>query len=222
MVFLWVALYGVTYIVSEKFSRVMAPAQWITPLAMTLYIGLLIFWLSRTGLSQEIGLCGIRHGMPKDYLFFLPLVLLPIWNLLTAAKWSPELPTAFLMLCVSIAEEIFFRGFMLRFFSKRSKLSGILITSAVFAWFHWVNLFPSGNFAYIMMQVLCAFAAGVCYCAVTLRCGSLLPSVAAHFITNITGAGDPAIALQGWNLLGLWICIAAYGCYGIWLCRKIR
>lgn len=220
MVFLWVALYGLTYAISDMIPQGADTANWIPPLAMILYAGLLILWICRTGQAGHIGLCAMRHFPPGEYLSLLPLLSLPLCNLLAAEEYRFRFSSAVLMLSVSATEEIFFRGFLLRFFTKRSKLSGIFLTSGIFALFHCVNLFHAAGLPYTLMQVLFAFAAGICYGAVTIRCGSLFPCIFAHFLTNITGTGNSLPVGAGW--IGPWICLAVYVFYGRWLCGKIR
>lgn len=211
MICLWVVLYGLTFTLSQTLS---AGNPWLTPLAMALYTGLLILWIVRTGQRRAVGLCLPCPLGAREYLELLPLLLLPVCNLLTGVL--PPLPAALLMLSVSAVEELFFRGFLLRFFLKWGRTRGVLITGICFALFHGVNLLQGGDPAYTAMQALCALTVGICYGAVTVKCGSLLPAMLVHCLTNITGIGGPALSA------GLWLCIAAYGCYGIWLCRKIR
>lgn len=205
MIFFWIALYGLTFTLSVGHP-------WLSALAMGLYLVFLILWILRTGQSHSIGICIPWSMGVRDYPELLPLLILPAYNLLTGAL--PDLPTALLMLSVSAVEEIFFRGFLLHFFLRWGKRRGILLTAAIFALFHGVNIFHGGAPAHIAMQILCAAMVGVCYGAVAVKWGSLLPVMCAHALTNITGAGSMAAST------GLLLCIAAYGLYGIWLCRK--
>lgn len=222
MIFLWVALYGLVYLVSQKISQEIYVTDWVTALAMMIYVGLLLFWIFRTGKHREVNLGAVRQLQFKNFFYFAPLALLPIYNIVTADKHQIGLSAVVFMLSVSLAEEVFFRGFMLRFFIKKGKLSAILLTSACFALFHCVNLAEYSDFTYILMQVLCAFAVGICYGAVTIKFESLIPCFIAHTLTNVTGILNPAYVGQGEEMWGLLICIAAYAFYGIWLCRKIR
>lgn len=222
MIFLWVTLYGLIYILSGEMSKNLHIGSWITPMAMVFYAGALLFWIYKTGQLQDIGICAVWHVEGKEYWYFLPLFLLPAFNLLTLKISQIDILTVILMLSVSLTEEIFFRGFLLHWFMKRSKLAGILMSSAVFALFHCVNLFHSVHIIYTLLQVACAFAVGVCFGAVVVQYRSLIPCMIAHFFTNITGVGSLSYEISGWEILGLCICIVAYTCYGIGLCRKIN
>ena len=222
MVFLWVALYGLVYLVSQKILLTIYATDWITALAMMIYVGLLLLWICRTGRRHEVNLNAVRRIHFWDCIYFVPLVLLPIFNVMTTDEYKIELSAVVFMLSVSLAEELFFRGFMLRFFIKRGNLSAVLFTSVLFALFHCVNLAEYYDFTYILMKVLCAFAVGICYSAITIKFKSLIPCFIAHALTNVTGIINPGYIGWGEKSWGLLICIAACAFYGIWLCRKIR
>ena len=119
------------------------------------------------------------------------------------------------MLAVCATEELFFRGFLLRFLMRFGAVPAILLSSVVFALFHLVNL-AAGSVIYTLAQVLCAFAAGVCFAAAAALSGSLLPGFAAHLLSNITAAPAPADPAPL-----LWLCIALYCCYGAVLCKQL-
>ena len=211
MVFLWIATYGLVYLLASCLPRAAHP--WVVPLTMTGYAAALIGWIFHTGRSRSLGLCSIRRK--SAYPKVLLLMMLPVCNLLTAKTFSPDLPAVLFMLSVCAVEEIFFRGFLLRFLMQFGTLPAIVLSSGIFAAFHLVNLIGGSGCAYVWMQVLCAFTAGICYGAVAMEQESLLPCFLAHFLTNITAAPVSAGAVP-W----FWLCIIAYGCFGIYLCRK--
>ena len=220
MVFLWAALYGLTYTLAERIAAFLSSATWPVPAAMLLYTLLLICWVFRSGHTRDVGLCIPSLLPPGKWLYLLPLFLLPAYNLLTADSFSTNLPAVFLTLSVCVTEEIFFRGFLLRYLAKRNMAVGLLLTNILFALFHLVNLTRGADPGYTLVQTVCAFAAGLCYSTATIQSGSLLPCMAAHFLTNITGS-DASVpsALES---AGLWLCIAAYLCWGILQSLSIR
>lgn len=220
MVYLWVALYGLTHMCSEMLSWAIPGTFRITPWAMLLYTLMLILWICRTGRAQMIGL---RIPVPcshSKWLNLLPLFLLPGYNLMTADGFAPDLPTAALVLSAAITEEIFFRGFLLHFLAKRSKTAGIYLSSILFSISHMVNLTQNIDPVYIWMQVICAFASGLCYSSAAIRFSSLLPCIAAHFLTNITGSSRSPQSCP--EMAGLWLCIAVCIFWGIREGFKIR
>lgn len=220
MIVFWVVLYGTTYIAANLLSQAMRLQGWFSALAMVLYAGALLLWLLRTGQAQALGLRPMEPCAKRERLVLLPLLAFPIYNLLSAGGFNCSLSAALLMGSISLAEEIFFRGALLRFFSRRSSLFGVLLTSALFGLFHIVNLIGGADLRSTLMQILCAFAAGLAYGAVTVRYRSILPCIAAHVLTNITGLGvTPAVAQESVSW-GLWLCIVINACYGIWLCKR--
>lgn len=222
MVFFWVILYGMTYTISIKVPQTLHMKDQISGPVMLLYIVFFILWLYRTGQAGAVGLRVIRKIWPGEYLYLLPLVVLPLFNLLIATEHRIDFSAVALMLSVSIAEEIFFRGYMLRFFAKRSNLLRVVVTSVIFALFHGVNLIQNADITYTLMQISCAFATSVCYCAIALKFSSLLPCIISHVLTNITGISNLQHVENIWEMLGLWMCIAVYTGYGFWLCEKER
>lgn len=210
MTSLWIALYGLVYTLANCLPCDEYP--WAVPLAMSGYSAALIFWVFRTGQARRLGLCVPRH---IRCFRFLPLLMLPVCNCLTAKAFSLSLPTFLLMLAVCAAEELFFRGFLLRFLMRYGAIPAVLLSSIVFALFHLVN-WTAGGALYTWAQVLCALSAGICFAAAAVRSGSLLPGFAAHLLSNITAASAPAEPSPL-----LWFCIVLYGCYGLVLCKQL-
>lgn len=210
MTFLWIASYGLVYALASYLPREEYP--WAVPLAMLGYSGALILWVFRTGQARRLGLSTPRN---IRCIRFLPLLMLPVCNLLTAETISLSFPTFVLILAVCAAEELFFRGLLLRFLMRYGAIPAVLLSSLVFALFHLVNLI-AGTALYTWAQVLCAFAAGVCFAAAAALSGSLLPGFAAHLLSNITAAPAPADPAPL-----LWLCIALYCCYGAVLCKHL-
>ena len=207
MVFLWITAYGLVYVLANRGSH-----PWGVPMAMLGYSTALILWVVATGQARRLGLCAPRR-IPG--FRFLPLLMLPLCNCLTVGAFSCSLPTFLLMLAVCAAEELFFRGFLLHYLLRYGAIPAVLLSSAVFGLFHLVN-WTAGSALYTWAQVLCAFAAGICFAAAAVRSGSLLPGFAAHLLSNLTAAPAP---VEPHPLL--WFCIALYGCYGAALCKPL-
>lgn len=216
MPFVWVALYGLTHKLSEGLSRHFALGSWSVAAAMALYTAALVGWLLRTGRAGPVGLRVPRLCCPP--LCLAPLALMPALNLILTAGSGAAVGLSALLtaLCVAAVEEIFFRGFLLSFFGRRGLLPGALLSSALFAAMHLANLFSDFDRSYVLLQVLCAGASGLLYCGVAAASKSLLPCIAAHFLTNATAFGASHDAAAPWL-----ICVGIYIVYGIWLCRKI-
>lgn len=189
-------------------------------MAMLLYVLILILWLFRTGQSAHIGITPIRWTGFGDCLYFLPLLLLPVYNLLESGGTVCDSLTAVLMISVSIAEELFFRGFLLSYLRKWGIKTSVLMAGMIFALFHSINLGGTAM-AYTVMQMVCALAIGVYYGIIRVKYDSLLPCAIAHILTNITGA-SMAKQLNATGMAGLGLCIVMYIFCDAWAIKKIE
>jgi len=224
MIFLWVALYGLAYAFSEKVCLLFDCGRWPLFVGMTLYVCALIAWTVRSGHLRILGLKPNVRVLRSRWPTFLIVLLLPAVNLAIgpSLQSTPDWASVLLMLPVAIAEEIFFRGFMFRYFQRRNTLLAELMTSVVFAGMHCVNLFIGAAPAYVAVQMLCALAAGLLYAGIAADTGSLLPSIIAHFLTNAAGYGRSPDTGPWWALLLLALCALIYAVHGIRLCRNIH
>lgn len=222
MVFIWIALYGLVYSIAERCSGVISGGAWIPAVAMLLYSGALILWIWRTGRAEELGFCKPQGLSQGSWVSFLILLLLPLYNLLVSEGIDFSLSDALFLLSVSFVEETIFRGFLLRFVIKKDRFWGIILSGTVFALFHCVNFLHTAAPAYVWMQILCAFAIGISYGAVTVKHHSIFPCVGAHILTNLFGSDTQPLLVQGVGGILLWVCIGVYLCYGLWLSQKIR
>lgn len=219
MLFAWVALYGLVHTIADHAAGSGLPASWLPGIALGGYDLLLSIWIFRTGRRSAAGLNPVRFSDWRELLSLLPLVVFPVYNLLTMGDFAPEASFLLYMLCIAYTEEVFFRGFLLSYLRRMGTIPGILLTSLAFSLLHAVNFFPGGHGAYVWLQILSSFFVSFCCCAVTIRFGSLLPCAAAHFFTNITGAGSVS---GGYALWGLWGCIMIYALWSLKLCLDIR
>lgn len=221
MIFFWAALYPLAYAIAGFLEKVLHLPQWILSGVIAAYAVLLILWIVKTGRAHTVWLGKPNRLKFRELLQLLPLLILPAYHLLTAQACALSLSVVVLMLSVCVTEEVFFRGYLLRYFLKVGRISGILLSSVVFALCHSINLLHQPNMAYIIAQIVCAFILGICYGAVTVQYETILPALFAHFLTNITGLSG-TILESGQAALAFWICIASYFCYGYWLCNKLR
>ncbi len=219
-VFMWIILYGGTHIISQLISEILHTSLWVPTTVMLLYVILFLMWIFLSGHRKDIGLCITQSSAQKEYVFWIPLLVLPIFNICIQKEITLAFSTIIYMICVSVVEEIFFRGFMLCCLIKKSRLYGIVISSLVFAIFHFVNLFQCQNYIYVILQFICAFVVGICYAAIVVQYHSLLPCLIAHALTNITGIPSVSSVISFKEVLGLGVCIMIYTIYGIVLCRK--
>ena len=199
MIFFWTILYGLAYTI----PRVCISGSWAVPLSMGVYTLTLVTWLIRTGRAGYVRLQAARAIRYRDLPDLLSLLVLPACNLpMTAA---PALSAIALMVFASAAEELLFRGVLLRYFQKWGNLRSILAAAILFALFHGVNLISGSGTAAVLLQMTCAAGAGFLYGAMTLKWNSILPAMAGHALTNITGIASAAQPLE--LLLGSAFCL---------------
>ena len=131
------------------------------------------------------------------------------WNLLPALLIIAVLPAVF--------EETLFRGILVGNMSASEwgTAPTVLLSGALFALFH-------GNPAQTIYQFIC----GMCFALVALRAGSILPTMAAHFLNNavilvLTATGYETEG--GWTMPFGWnvgLCVASAVCLAaalVWL-----
>ena len=149
------------------------------------YTLVFIYWLYQTKQLEKIRFQKMEFEK-SETIWLFPLILFPIVNLLIFGGGLLSVSKIILMLSVSCVEEIFFRGFLQYELSRKSQLTGILITNIIFAGFHLVNFVYIPNATYIIIQVLCAFFIGSYYSLITIKFKSLFPCILSHFLINIT------------------------------------
>lgn len=205
MFWLWIALYGIIYTLATHISRLAHP--WFLPMAMLGYLGAFLCSVVRSGWASQLGVC-VPRGICQAR--FLPLLFLPIYNLIADRGGLCPITEILLMVSTCAVEELFFRGFLLRTLRRYGRVIAVVLSSAAFALVHIVNLAAGIAPGFVLAQVLCAFTVGICYGIAAIETGSLLWGYVAHLLTNVTAspASQPPTPL-------LWLCIAAYGGYGL-------
>lgn len=208
MLFLWILLYGLIFSLSEYAAALFNAQAWMTAMTMTVYIILLLCWICRTGQRQAVGLV-FPCIQVKDAVWLLPLIVLPLGNRVATGSQDFSVYSVLLTLCICMAEELFFRGFLLSFLQSRLGLRGVFTAALIFALFHGVNLLSGWNPQYVIIQIFLAFSVGMYLSVLRLFCGSLVPGIAAHFLTNLTAGSHLNTSFSG--ALIIWgICAAIY------------
>ena len=93
---------------------------------------------------------------------------------------------------VAVAEEIFFRGLILRelvFSYQWQPIRASLIVSLVFGVLHLLNVNSYATWSYAIVQSICALAVSLNLCAIFIKTKSLLWCVIIHALINITSIG---------------------------------
>lgn len=240
MGFVWIFLYGLIYIATERVSLLFEASHLIMIFAMSLYWIFFFVCVYKRGELRRYGICRPQHKGMTEYILYAWLLLMPFTNLTIAALSSSaikinveNLPGILPMIYFGLGEEVLFRGGILSLLTKQYKtnvLKGTLITSLMFSAMHMINIYSSATVGYAVVQSICAAATGFCFGMITCREKSIIPCVMIHSLTNIT-----SLAISNRNIIAgetkrfdlnrlemtVFLVVAGiYMVYGIWLYKK--
>jgi len=198
----WIGLYVVVMNIALQFcggfddlasktaGQVLIPVICICVLAVFSTV-----WVIRSGLSEKYGLCRFK-GNWKQFLFFLPLIIMSCVNLKNGLGLNaPAAVSVLMMVNMAVAgyvEEIIFRGFLFRAMAKDNLRSAIIVSAITFGAGHIVNLANTADTLGVLLQVCYAIVIGFMYTLVVHKGGSLWPCVASHMFVN----GSSTFALE--------------------------
>ena len=218
----WIIVYVVGFSTADSLSE-----SFGIPKLFTVIFGAvlsLIFAVFAKGnkLFDYFGLCRPKKAA-KDFLFYLPLIMISSVNLWFGFSFEIAPLTALLsviaMCFVGFLEEVFFRGMLFSGMAKNGLKSAIIVSSLTFGIGHIVNLLTGAPVFETLLQVVYASAIGFCYTAIFHKGKSLLPCIISHIFVNSTSIfiAEPSkemfvitAALQ--TVLSIW--------YGIIILRK--
>lgn len=212
------------------------PGQVAVPVVCILLLAVAAaLWIRRSGLETRFGLCRFRGDL-REYLWFLPLILLSCTNLKNGLC-LPASPAVSVLMMVNLAaagfvEEIIFRGFLFRAMEKDNLKSAVIVSAVTFGAGHIVNLANTADTLGVLLQVCYAIAIGFLYTVIVHRGGSLWPCILSHVFVNGTSVfaaeHGPYTELMGRLLPGpaavqtadAVLIILLSGGYAWWLAKK--
>ena len=181
---------GFDGLASKTVPQVLVPVICICVLAVVSTV-----WIIRNGLSEKFGLCRFK-GSWKQFLYFLPLIIMSCVNLKNGLGLNaPAAVSLLMMVNVAVAgyvEEIIFRGFLFRAMAKDNLRSAIIVSAITFGAGHIVNLANTADTLGVLLQVCYAIIIGFMYTLVVHKGGSLRPCIASHMFVN----GSSTFALE--------------------------
>ena len=129
----------------------------------------------------------------QQILILTPMLLLPVSNLLSAGfvyADDYEMTRTFVWVIGAVAEELFYRIFLLReLLLRRSALSprvSIVLVSILFAGMHLFNLRSGMAVPVVLLQSGCAFCFSMWAGAVVWKTRSVMIPLLAHVLMNLT------------------------------------
>ena len=129
--------------------------------------------------------------MNRKTLYWLPLFILPICNVLIALILKQSIAPVLPYILGAVVEELFFRLFLLRtiFLPRIKPALAILLVSVLFAGMHLFNLRAGAGATETLVQMIFAFCFSIWAGAVTWKSTWLIP-LAAHVLLNLTATAD--------------------------------
>lgn len=198
----WIALYVVLFSVADSISASLGVAKIVTAPLTVLMAVVIYVWVQNNGLKEKYGLCKFQGDL-KQYLYFIPLVLLASTNVWWGLKLNMSVLESILyaisMLCVGFLEEIIFRGFLFKAMCKDSLKWAIVVSSVTFGLGHIVNLLNGADPAGTLMQISYAIAIGFAFSILFYKGKSLWPCIIAHSMINCLSGFANRDAAPAWN-----------------------
>lgn len=218
----WIIAYVVLLSVADSFSASLGVEKIITA-PVSIVFALLIFgFIKKHDLSEQYGLCSFK-GSIKNYLYFIPLVLMMsvnLWNGVTMNVAALETVLFILsMFCVGFIEEVIFRGFLFKAMCKDNLKLAIFISSITFGLGHIVNLLNGRELIPTLLQISYATAIGFLFTIIFYKGKSLLPCIIAHSTLNSLSI----FAVQRTQMISIInsivLCVISLG-YALWILKK--
>lgn len=212
-VFLWFSFYQVICIISPMLQSVLMNNQYILEILLIIYIFLLLFWIYKKKLVNELAIQEVSINDLNECLWCIPLLSLVAVNMRDCELNMNQL---LLYAMIAFIEELFFRGFLLKITKQLFVSYRLLLCGFIFAIFHISNILTYSDYIYVFYQIIISFISGVAFCVITLKCKSLIPSFFIHLLINITANRNVLISSQVEYI----ICIFIYGMYSLCLYKK--
>lgn len=184
---IWIVAYVVIFSAADSFSEDLGFQKIITA-PVSIFLSLFLFvWIRKNDLSEKYGLC-LFKGNWKNYLYFIPLLLIMSVNLWNGVAMNMSAAESALrvvsMICVGFLEEVIFRGLLFKAICKKSVKQAIIISSITFGLGHIVNLLNGADFVPTLLQICYAVALGFLFTVIFYKGKSLLPCIVTHSVVN--------------------------------------
>lgn len=219
---LWIVIYVVCFSAADGISESMGMPKLITALAGLLLSIMLIGFIRREDLMEHFGLCGFR-GSKRDFLFFIPLIVISsvnLWNGLQLQSEASEAILSVISMCfVAVLEEVVFRGLLFKGMSRDNLRIAVIVSSLTFGFGHIVNLLLGEPIFETLLQLVYASAVGFCFTAVFIAGGSIVPCILSHAAVNCLSIFAVQPSDKGLVLIAAVQTVISI-LYGVWLLKR--
>lgn len=218
----WIIAYVVLLSAADSLSVSLGFEKIITA-PVSIVFALLIFgFIKKHNLSKQYGLCSFM-GSLKNYLYFIPLVLMisvNLWNGVTMNVSALEAVVFILsMLCVGFIEEVIFRGFLFKAMCKDNIKLAIFVSSITFGLGHIVNLLNGRDLIPTLLQICYATAIGFLFTIIFYKGKSLLPCIITHSILNSLSIFAVQRTQMISIIISILLCVISLG-YALWILKR--
>lgn len=223
---IWIVLYVVLLSVADNVSASIGISKIVTAPLCVAMTAIIYFWIRKNGLKEKYGLCGFK-GDVKQYLYFIPLILLASTNVWWGFKLNLSVSETILyiisMMCVGFLEEVIFRGFLFKAMCKDNVKRAIIVSSITFGFGHIVNLLNGKEIPETLMQVCYAVAIGFLFTIIFYKGKSLWPCIITHSVVNSLSvfANEEAVPVWGGIARSIFLCVVSLG-YVIYILKKTK
>lgn len=196
-----------------------------TLLGLAVVTGVLMLFVVKNKLTEKYGFVRVKDS--RKYLYFIPIAVLCTLNLWCGITlhydFAHQIISVITMGIVGLAEELIFRGLLFRAIEKENTRRAIIISAVTFGIGHIINLLTGQASVETILQVMYAIAFGFAFMMMFYRSGSLIPSIVAHSMIDITSKfSSQNLSPQAENLfnyLGSALVIVVAGGYALYLYR---
>lgn len=219
---IWIIVYVVLLSMADSASESLGVYKSVTALLCVLLSGVLLAWIKKNDFMEKYGLCAFKGNL-KNYLFFMPLVIMVsarLWGGIAVAVSPLECALHVVsMLGVGFLEEIIFRGFLFRAMCRNNVKAAIIVSSVTFGIGHIVNLLNGQATLDTITQIIFAVAVGFCFTIIFYKGKSLLPCIIAHGVNNSLGIFG-AEGSQTLNVISAVALCVMLAVYALWIIKK--
>ncbi|MBQ9140244.1 MAG: CPBP family intramembrane metalloprotease [Lachnospiraceae bacterium] len=222
---IWIGVYVVLFSVTDNVSSSLGIQKIVTApvcIAMTVVMYL---WIRKNGLKEKYGLCRFQ-GDTKEYLYFIPLVLIASTNLWYGIRLNVTVFETILyilsMLCVGFLEEVIFRGFLFKAMCKDNVKTAIIVSSITFGLGHIVNLLNGRDIPETLLQICYAVAIGFLFTIIFHKGKGLWPCIITHSVLNSSSvfANTEGATMAKGIATSVFLCVVSLGYAAYILKRK--
>lgn len=221
----WIIAYVILLSLADSISASLGTLKIITAPVCIIFTLLILGFIKRHNLWKEYGLCSFQGNL-KNYLYFIPLILIisvNLWNGITMNSSITETVLFILsMACVGGIEEIIFRGFLFKAICKDNIKLAVFISGITFGMGHIVNLLNGNDLIPTLLQICYATAIGFLFTIIFYKGKSLLPCIITHGAVNSLSIFAVNNSSLMYDLITAAILCIVPVAYGLWILTQTK